>query len=141
MAAAEEQLGYPMTERTRFKVRVEIHEDLSGVPRVDWVRSCPSLEEAQRGYIAMREESGYGASQFGFGHVFDEAGQLIAHISYNGRLWAPSAQPDTSPWSPGVMAVAEAPAMTPEEIEAAIQRLRKRIDEADATASDEGFTP
>ncbi|MCA9773650.1 MAG: hypothetical protein KC466_14635 [Myxococcales bacterium] len=123
---AEERLGYPVTERTRFRVRVEIHEDLSGTPRVDWVRGCRSLEEAQRGYIALREEAGYGASQFGFGSVFDEAGQLIATVSYNGRLWAPD--PDGLVWRPGAEPVAEAPAMTPEQVDEVIRRLRAVTD-------------
>ena len=123
---AEEKLGYPMTDRTRFRVRVEIHEDLSGTPRVDWVRSCRSLEEAQRGDIALREETGYGASQFGFGSVFDEAGQLIATVSYNGRLWAPD--PDGLVWRPGAEPVAEAPAVTPEQIDETIRRLRAQTD-------------
>lgn len=123
---AEERLGYPVTERTRFRVRVEIHEDLSGTPRVDWVRGCRSLEEAQRGYIALREEAGYGASQFGFGSVFDEAGQLIATVSYNGRLWAPD--PDGRVWRPGAEPVAEAPAMTPEQVDEVIRRLRAVTD-------------
>lgn len=52
MGEAERRLNYPMSERTRFRVRVEINEDLSGTPRVEWVRHCLSLEEAQRGYIA-----------------------------------------------------------------------------------------
>lgn len=105
---AEDKLGYETNERTRFRVRVALNEDLSGAPRIEWVRNCRSLEEAQRGYVALRDGSGYGASQFGFGQVFDEAGQLIAHISYNGRLWAPS--PDgNSPWRPGVLAISEAP--------------------------------
>ena len=131
---AEERLGYPVTERTRFRVRVEIHEDLSGTPRVDWVRGCRSLEEAQRGYVALREESGYGASQFGFGSVFDEAGQLIATISYNGRLWAPA--PAGLGWRPGVEPVAEAPAMTPEQIDEAIRRLRAQTDPAPSGGDD-----
>lgn len=105
---AEDKLGYQTDERTRFRVRVELNDDLSGTPRIEWVRGCRSLEEAQRGYMGLRDASGYGASQIGFGQVFDQAGQLIAHISYNGRLWAPS--PDgNSPWRPGVLAIAEAP--------------------------------
>lgn len=109
---AEDKLRYPTDERTRFRVRVELNDDLSGTPRVEWVRGCRTLEEAQRGYIALRDASGYGASQFGFGQVLDEAGQLIGHVSHNGRLWAPS--PDGgSPWRPGVLAVAEAPDPAP----------------------------
>lgn len=141
MTSPEERLGYPVTERTRFRVRVEIFEDLSGVPRVDWIRGCRSLEEAQRGYVAMREASGYGASQFGFGHVFDEAGQLIAHISYNGRLWAPEGRAGLSPWRPGVPPVAEAPEMNPEDIEAALVRLREHVEASDPSVTDEGPSP
>lgn len=107
MGMAEDLLNYPMSERTRFRVRVELNEDLSGTPRIEWVRNCRSLEEAQRGYVALRDGSGYGASQFGSGAVFDEAGQLIANISYNGRLWAPS--PDGAGWRPGAVPIAEAP--------------------------------
>lgn len=138
MRTAEESLGYPVTERTRFRVRVEIHEDLSGTPRVDWVRGCHSLEEAQRAYVALREEVGYGASQFGFGSVFDEAGQLIANISYNGRLWAPA--PDGLGWRPGAEPVAEAPAMTPEQVEEAIRRLRA-VTDREPTAGDDAPEP
>jgi hypothetical protein len=68
-----------------------------------------SLEEAQRGYIALRDRTGYGASQFGFGEVFDEAGQLVATVSYNGRLWAPSPDGRGGGWRPGAAPVAEAP--------------------------------
>jgi hypothetical protein len=105
----EEKLGYPVSERTRFRVRVEVRRDLSPEPDIDWIRGCRTLEEAQRGYIALREASGFGASQFGFGDVFDEAGQFVAHISYNGRLWAPG-EDGRSAWRPGVQPVAEAPA-------------------------------
>jgi hypothetical protein len=68
---AEDKLGYPTDERTRFRVRVELNDDLSGTPRVEWVRGCRTLEEAPRGYIALRDASGYGASQFGFGQVLE----------------------------------------------------------------------
>ena len=109
MGVAEDRLNYPVSERTRFRVRVEINEDLSGPPRVAWVRHCRSLEEAQRGYVALRDRSGYGASQFGFGEVFDEAGQLVATVSYNGRLWPPSPDGRVWGWRPGTDPVAEAP--------------------------------
>lgn len=123
MDTAERRLGYEVSERTRFRVRVEIFEDLSDTPRVDWARGCRTLEEAQREYIDLRDRTGYGASQFGFGHVFDESGQLIAHISYNGRLWAPSGEGGISPWRPGVRPVAEAPEPGP-EIRPVLERLR-----------------
>lgn len=118
MGVAEDRLNYPVNERTRFRVRVEINEDLSGAPRVEWVRHCLSLEEAQRGYLALRDRTGYGASRFGFGEVFDEAGQLVATVSYNGRLWAPSPDGRGAGWRPGTEPVAEAPeaAITPREL-------------------------
>ena len=134
MGRAEDRLGYPVSERTRFRVRVEIHEDLSGTPRIAWIRTCRSLEEAQRGYVALREGTGYGASRFGFGSVFDEAGQLIATVSYNGRLWAPD--PDGLAWRPGAEPVAEAPAMTPEQVDETIRRLRGQTDPEPTAAAD-----
>lgn len=109
MSVLEDRLNYPINERTRFRVRVELHEDLSGRPRVAWVRDCRTLEGAQRGYVALRDRTGYGASQFGFGAVFDEAGQHVASISYNGRLWAPSPDGTGPGWRPGVEPIAEAP--------------------------------
>jgi hypothetical protein len=122
MGEAERRLNYPMSERTRFRVRVEINEDLSGTPRVEWVRHCLSLEEAQRGYIALRDRTGYGASQFGFGEVFDEAGQLVATVSYNGRLWAPSPDGRGAGWRPGAEPAAEAP-----ETEIPVRELLSRL--------------
>ena len=109
MGTAEERLGYQVSERTRFGVRVEIHETLGEAPEVEWIRFCRSLEGAQRGYLALQERTGYGSSQFGFGEVFDEAGQLVATISYNGRLWAPSPNGRGPGWRPGIEPVAEAP--------------------------------
>lgn len=111
MGVAEDRLNYPVSDRTRFRVRMEVNEDPSGQPLVDWVRNCRTLEEAQRGYVALRDRTGYGASQFGFVEVFDEAGQLVATISYNGRLWAPI--PDGAGWRPGAEPIAEAPYRDP----------------------------
>lgn len=138
MSTPEERLGYQTTDRTRFRVRVELNDDLSGNPRVEWVRGCRSLEEAQRDYIALRDASGYGASQIGFGDVFDEQGQQIAQVSYNGRLWAPS--PDGgSPWRPGVLAIAEAPEPEPSAPEGgSVRDLLTRL--AGLTRDPEGFS-
>jgi hypothetical protein len=137
---AEDKLGYRTDERTRFRVRVELNDDLSGTPRVEWVRNCRSLEEAQRGYMDLRDASGYGASQIGFGAVFDEAGQLIAHISYNGRLWAPSSN-GASPWRPGVLAIAEAPAPLDPGIANPRGSIRDLINQVAAFAGDCDPTP
>ena len=111
---AEEKLGYPYSERTRFEVRVEINEDLSGASTPKWIRGCQTLREAQERYLALRDQlqGEFFTRQMGFGFVFDEAGQEIASISSNGRLWAPSAD-GQSPWRIGVEPVAEAPEKEP----------------------------
>lgn len=109
MTTPEELIGYEVSARTRFRVRVTINDDPAGVPRVAWIRHCLSLEEAQRDYVALRNRTGLGASQFGFGAVFDEADQLVANISYNGRLWAPSWDHPGLGWRPGAEPIAEAP--------------------------------
>lgn len=137
---AEDKLRYRTDERTRFRVRVELNDDLSGTPRVEWVRNCRSLEEAQQRYMALRDVSGYGASQIGFGAVFDEAGQLIAHVSYNGRLWAPSSN-GASPWRPGVLAIAEAPAPLDPGIANPRGSIRDLINQVAAFAGDGDPTP
>jgi hypothetical protein len=141
MGAAEDRLNYPVSERTRFRVRVEINEDPTGEPLIDWarnchfehIRNCRSLEEAQRGYIALRNRLGYGASQFGFGEVFDEAGQLVATISYNGRLWAPSPDGRGAGWRPGADPVAEAPITDPrEDLRGLLAQLVRMSDTSEA---------
>lgn len=103
MSTIAERLNYEMSERTRLKVRIEVYEEFSDEPRIDWIRTCQSFEEAQERYIEARDASGLGASGFGDGEVFDEMGQTLARISYNGRLWAPL------PWTPEARPVAEAP--------------------------------
>jgi hypothetical protein len=100
----EEKLNYPVTERTRFKVRIEIYAGLHPArPGVKWIRTIKTLHDCQRHYVLARDASGLGGSQFGDGEVFDEQGQYIARISYNGRLWS------TDVWVPGMEFVAEAP--------------------------------
>jgi len=82
--------GYEITERTRFRVRYEINAGRDfAAPGTYWLTNMMSLEDCQRAYIEAREQSGLGASQFGSGELFDEMGQHLAHVSYNGRLWPP----------------------------------------------------
>lgn len=88
---------YPFTERTRLELRYEIH----GQPH--WIKHLLSFDACQRIYISLRDESGLGASQFGTGQIFDEQGQYIAQVSYNGRLWP------ALPWTPNLKPLAEAP--------------------------------
>jgi hypothetical protein len=109
MSTPEQVLKYAVDERTRFEVRVEIVDTghpIEGIASVYWVRHQTSLTDCQREYIKLRESVGLGASFFGEGEVFDQFGQLVARISYNGRIWAPT------PWRPGDEPVAEAPART-----------------------------
>lgn len=47
----------------------------------------PSLEMASAMYSAARDKSGLGASKFREGRIVDVNGNLIARISYNGRVW------------------------------------------------------
>lgn len=97
--------GYETSERTRFRVRYEIHTGRDyAVPGIYWLRGITSLEDCQRAYIEARTTAALGASQFGSGEVFDQMGQHVANISYNGRLWP------AEPWRPGIEPLAEAPA-------------------------------
>lgn len=98
------RLGYEMTERSRLSVRIEVYHDLEETPEIEWIRHCRSFTEAQQKYCARRDGSGMGASQWGDGMVFDEFGQHLARISYNGRLWEPTQ------WRPHKKVIAEAPA-------------------------------
>ena len=98
-------LNYPFTERTRLRVRIEVRDVSHDDPaRVLSLRHLTTTEACQRAYIAARDESGLGVSRFGSGEVFDEAGQHLATISYNGRLWPPL------PWRSYLKPLAEAPA-------------------------------
>lgn len=48
-----------------------------------------SLAEASAMFCAARDKAGTGASQTPTPMVFDAAtGKLVAHVSYNGRVWA-----------------------------------------------------
>lgn len=46
-----------------------------------------TLEAAQDAYIHRREQSGLGASRFGFGTVTNETTGETFSVSYNGRVW------------------------------------------------------
>ena len=96
--------GYQITERTRFRVRYSIH---AGRDSADigtyWITNLSSLEDCQRAYMEARDKSGLGASQFGSGELFDEMGQQLAYLSYNGRLWPPVA------WHPELKPLADMP--------------------------------
>ena len=104
MRQAEAKLNYPFDERTRFKLRLESYPDSHDLApsEVVWVKNLRTLEAAQQAYLDAVAASNLGGSRFLPGEVFDEAGQHIAWISYNGRLWAPET------WTPGMTAVAEA---------------------------------
>ena len=104
-AAPEHAIGYQIEPTTRFKVRYQTYEGRDPVtnPGVKWIKHQATLTDCQIAYIAAREASWLGGSQFGDGDVFDQYGQHIARISYNGRLWAPLA------WAPGHRPIAEAP--------------------------------
>jgi hypothetical protein len=82
---------------TSYRIRIVVEGS------VTWVKHIPDLETAQRAYVNMRDNLDLGASQFSSGEVFDEMGQHIARISYNGRLWP------AGPWSPETEPLAEAP--------------------------------
>jgi hypothetical protein len=58
---------------------------------------------ASRLYGERRDDSGEGASTFHDGEVVDDAGRVVARISYNGRVWAPGAyDPAATPlWDNG----------------------------------------
>lgn len=93
--------NYEPDENTRYKVRIETCRG------VVWIKHRMTLAGCQKSYIELRNafasETGHGASGFGEGHVFDNYGQHVARISYNGRIWEPL------PWHPGMQPVAEAP--------------------------------
>lgn len=47
-----------------------------------------SFKEASHIYQDRRDDSGEGASTFDFGKVVGSGGKILAHVSYNGRVWA-----------------------------------------------------
>jgi hypothetical protein len=62
-----------------------------------WVH-VPSFEAASAAISAERDRLGVGASAWerDTGNVVDAQGRLVAHISYNGRIW-----PEGSKYGPG----------------------------------------
>ena len=46
-----------------------------------------SLKEASDIYCAARDKSGFGSSRMRDGVIRNEAGQFVARVSYNGRVW------------------------------------------------------
>lgn len=106
--------GYDATERTRLKLIAPGAE--GGSPRLSvpapaetWHDLEAQLVALQRAYIDQRDRSGEGASTFAQGAIYDETGQLVARVSYNGRLW------DAEAWKPGQVPLLEAPAPLQQE--------------------------
>lgn len=50
--------------------------------------SVASFEQASLMFCKARDVSGKGASETPSPVIVDEIGNVIAHISYNGRVWA-----------------------------------------------------
>jgi len=63
-----------------------------------------SIVEASRMFCAARDKSGHGASRTPMPLLYDGAGRLVGHVSYNGRVWAGRPQD----WHPGVKLLCEA---------------------------------
>lgn len=101
-------LGYPMSDRTRFRVRIEVSDGEISIPLPFWAgpvwaEFLMTLEAAQVAYVRLRRLSGLNVTQFGPGEVFDESGQHIATITFGGHVWPPM------PWLPGSAPVARPP--------------------------------
>jgi len=47
-----------------------------------------SFEEASRMFCAARDKMGEGASCTPCPIIIDERGEVVGHVSYNGRVWA-----------------------------------------------------
>ena len=62
-----------------------------------------SLEDASRQYQIAHDASGLGVSQWPNGTVYD-SGRIVAHVSYNGRVWAQS----PNEWTPDAAPIMEA---------------------------------
>lgn len=87
-----------------FQLRLESYpfDDLSP-SEVRFIEGLASPVEAQKAYVAARNDSGLGASRFLPGELFDAQGDHVGRISYNGRLWKPE------PLQTGATPLAEAP--------------------------------
>jgi hypothetical protein len=46
-----------------------------------------SLEQASQMFCTARDQHGEGASKTPTPLIVDEAGEVIGHVSYNGRVW------------------------------------------------------
>lgn len=47
-----------------------------------------SFEQASQMFCIARDKSGEGANKVPSPKIVDESGSVIAHVSYNGRVWA-----------------------------------------------------
>lgn len=58
-------------------------------------KSVTDLSDASVTLRRHVEHTGVGGSQCrrGFGDVSDETGKIVAHVSYNGRVWGPGGYP------------------------------------------------
>ena len=56
-----------------------------------------TLNEASARYRAFIEANNLGGSQAGSCHIYS-GGQIVAHVSYNGRVWG---RPSPRDWQPG----------------------------------------
>lgn len=63
------------------------YHPLYGTESGIWV-PCDSIEEAQRIAEQYRDDNGLGGGNWGETNVRDvETGEVLGHISYNGRFW------------------------------------------------------
>ena len=57
-----------------------------------------TFAQASRMFCIARDKNGEGASNTPSPKIVDEAGAVIAHVSYNGRVWAGATYvPDATP--------------------------------------------
>lgn len=61
------------------------------------VHIIETYEQASRAYRSTIERLGLGASQTPRCRICDHTGHVVAHVSYNGRVWAG----DVGTWKPG----------------------------------------
>jgi hypothetical protein len=69
---------------------------LPGVPCPGWVE-VDSMAEASRRCRDYIEEHALGAGHWTGGRIRNEAGKMLAYVSYNGKVWA--GEPGS--WQPG----------------------------------------
>lgn len=113
----ERKLNYPFDERTRFSVRIEKNSYSQSAPEpvVSWIRGLTTLKFAQLAYIDARDASGLDGAGFAAGEIYDQAGQHVARVTFNGTMWPPL------PFSAELEPVAEAPAWPGTPAEATTQ--------------------